>query len=369
MCFDPDRMSVIEHPARLPSLDGLRATSIALVLVDHFSRTRGFPVPVDVTEGWSEALGLLGVRVFFVISGFLITNLLLAELQRRGSIHLTRFYFRRTLRIFVPYYTCLAIILVLQFAGLVSVTRGDVLHAVTYSMNYFSERSWDLGHAWSLSVEEQFYLLWPAVLLLVGRHRALWMAAGLLLLAPVLRLGYYYAFPDLVPYEVGYRFETVADALASGCVLAGISGWLGQQPLYRRCLSSKLFIFVPVLVVYAALQAPSARTYLLLGITIQNLGIALCVAWCLVNCSGRIGRLLNSRPLVILGLMSYSVYLWQQPFTNPSSTATVSQFPLNVVLLAGAVLASYHLIERPALACRSQLEARLFGALKRATVD
>jgi peptidoglycan/LPS O-acetylase OafA/YrhL len=351
---------MIGQRSRLPSLDGLRAISIGLVLIDHVSLTPGFPLPTEVTERWGEALGGLGVRVFFVISGFLITTLLLDELNIRGTIHLWRFYFRRTLRIFLPFYACVGTMLLLQGPGVVSLTRGDVVHALTYTMNYFSERSWDLGHAWSLSVEEQFYLLWPAILLLGGPRRGLWMAAGLVVLAPIIRIVYFYLAPDLVPYEVSYRFETVGDALASGCLLAGLAGWLNRQPLYRRCLESKLFMVVPILVAYAAMIAPSARTGLLVGVTVQNVGIAACVAWCLANYSGRVGRLLNSRPLVGLGLMSYSLYLWQQPFTNPWSTSPLSRFPLNLALLAAASLASFYLVERPALGWRRRLERWLF---------
>jgi peptidoglycan/LPS O-acetylase OafA/YrhL len=346
---------------RLPSLDGLRAVSIGLVIVDHVSRTPGFPVPAEATEGWSEALGALGVRVFFVISGFLITRLLLEEIHAGGSIHLTRFYFRRSLRIFLPYYACVLVLLLLRGIGLVSLTAGDLAHAATYTMNYFPSRSWDLGHAWSLSVEEQFYLLWPAVLLLAGPRRALWAAAALIVAAPTLRIAYFYLYPDLIPYEVGYRFETVGDALATGCLLAGLSAWLGRHAIYGTVLASKAFILVPVLVVWAALLAPSARMALVFGITLENLGIAACIAWCLSRSGGRVGLLLNSRPLVVLGLMSYSVYLWQQPFMNPAIESPISHFPINLLLVGAASLASYHLIERPALSWRRRLEGRLFA--------
>jgi peptidoglycan/LPS O-acetylase OafA/YrhL len=354
---------MVEQRVRIPSLDGLRAVSITFVLVDHLSRTQGFPLAIqsDTVDRWLEALGALGVRVFFVISGFLISTLLLAELRRRGSIHLRRFYLRRTLRIFVPYYACVAVILLLQLPGLVSLTPGDVAHALTYTMNYFPERSWDLGHGWSLSVEEQFYLAWPAVLLL-GARRGLWVAATCLVLAPLIRIVYFFLFPVLLEYEVRYRFETVVDALAIGCLLAGASDWLGRQSFYRDFLASRLLIAVPVVVVvYAATLDPRTRGYLLIGSSAQNAGIALCMAWCVANAGSWVGKLLNSRPLVLLGLMSYSIYLWQQPFTNPFSASPVTRFPLNMALLAAASLTSYCFIERPSMAWRQVIERRFFG--------
>jgi peptidoglycan/LPS O-acetylase OafA/YrhL len=346
---------------RIPSLDGLRAIAIALVILDHVSRTPGFPLSPEQTDRWAEAMGAFGVRIFFVISGFLITKLLLAEL-RLGSIQLPRFYLRRTLRIFLPYYAFLVLVLLLQIVGVVpSLTPGDLVHGVTYTINYYPERSWDVGHGWSLSVEEQFYLLWPATLALAGRRRGLWIATGLLVLAPITRIGYSYLAPDLLPYEIGYRFETVYDALAAGCLLAGLSDWLSRQPLYRYWLSSKLFIVVPALVVYAAIIDPTNRAVLLLGIPVQNIGIAACIAWCVARSGSRVGKILNSRLLVGLGLISYSVYLWQQPFTDPYSGSPITQFPLNLGLLAAASLGSYWFVERSAFAWRRELERRLFG--------
>src|SRR6185503_16392845 len=153
---------------RVPSLDGLRAISIALVVFCHMAGTRGFPI--------SEAAGnilpfaALGVRVFFVISGFLITKLLLAEWSRTGGIDLSRFYLRRTLRIMPPYYVLLVAVAMAASVDLIRLAPGDLAHAATYTSNYAPDRSWWIGHTWSLSVEEQFYLLWPAVLLLAGRR-------------------------------------------------------------------------------------------------------------------------------------------------------------------------------------------------------
>jgi peptidoglycan/LPS O-acetylase OafA/YrhL len=345
-----------EHPHRIPSLDGLRAISISLVLLSHLGGTRHFPIPTSVTDFFE--LGHLGVRVFFVISGYLITNLLLQELTKKNSIHLLKFYFRRTLRIFPPYYVLLGILFLAQACGLITLAPRDALHTLTYTSNYYPERSWYVGHTWSLSVEEQFYLLWPAVLLLAGRRRALWAAAVLVLFSPVLRLALYYFAGR--GYPIGHTFETVADSIAVGCVLAGARAWLKQQRLYERFLSSRWFYFVPLAVLLASALYDRPRLYSFFGFTIMNVGIALCVDWCVTHDEGRVGALLNSRPLVFLGVMSYSLYLWQQPFLNKSSAAMVTQFPLNIILVGAAALASYYLIERPSLRTRQRLEARLF---------
>src|SRR5207244_4078632 len=115
-----------QHTDRIASLDGLRAISIALVLLAHLAGTRGFPV----STAWGAVLplGELGVHVFFVISGFLITRLLFEELDRRQRISLGAFYVRRTLRIFPPYYTLIFVLLCAEFAGWLQLAPRDVSH-------------------------------------------------------------------------------------------------------------------------------------------------------------------------------------------------------------------------------------------------
>ena len=351
---------MVEKSSRIPSLDGLRAISIALVILSHLVYIEGFPLPKAIDPLWFDRLGPLGVRVFFVISGFLITSLLLQELETNKSINLGKFYFRRTLRIFPPYYFFILVMIILNKFNWVALSSKDIIHAFTYTVNYYPERSWVIGHGWSLSVEEQFYLLWPALLLLIGKRRGLWIALSFFLLAPFIRLGYYYLKPAFVEYELGYRFETTADAIAMGCLLAGIYKWLICQPVFLRVVKSRWFILIPFLVLVASEINPVRIRYLLFAIPIQNLGITACVAWCITNYKSLIGGVLNSRPLVFLGVISYSVYIWQQPFLNPYSSLAVSQFPLNLVMVGMASLASYFLVEQPSLRFRQRLKDRIF---------
>ena len=357
-----------EAAHRIPSLDGLRAISVCLVVVSHLLWHPDFIAVRPIYAAWFSPLGHLGVRVFFVISGFLITGLLLRELDSTKHINLGKFYLRRTLRIFPPYYFFVLIIIIVQVVGWIKLAPDDVLHALTYTVNYHTVNSWYIGHAWSLSVEEQFYLLWPAVLLFVGKSRGIWIAFSVIALCPLIRLSIWYLFPSLLRYEIIYRSETVADSIAVGCVLAGAQEWLKRQRPYHKILDSRLFILVPIVIYYISLLPISSRLNLLLWITVQNVGIAACIAWSVKNCSGKVGGVLNSKPMVFLGVMSYSIYLWQQPFLNPKSSAIICRFPLNLILLGAASLASYYFIERPSLRIRQRLETRLF-AQRRHTVQ
>jgi peptidoglycan/LPS O-acetylase OafA/YrhL len=342
---------------RIPSLDGLRAVSIALVLLGHLAGTQFFPVSAATGSAWN--FGDFGVRVFFVISGFLITGLLLDEVRRSGRVHLGRFYFRRTLRIFPPYYAYLVAVIAASFFGVLELAPYDGAYAVTYTSNYYPERSWFIGHTWSLSVEEQFYLLWPAALIVAGVRRGLWIAAAVVVLAPMIRLVEWNFVPS-VAVGIGHRFETIADAIAIGCVLAGTREFLHRQPAYLKALGSRLFFLVPLGAFAGAITHDHPQVWFGAGMTLTNICIALVIDWCVTFHQGRVGRLLNAAPVVFVGWMSYSLYLWQQPFLNRASAADVAAFPVNVTLALLCALASYFVIERPSLMLRRRLEKRVF---------
>src|SRR5260221_2596508 len=208
-------------PRRIAGLDGLRAISIALVLTGHLAGTK-FCYPRAVYEQFGD-LANLGVRVFFVISGYLITALLLDEHHKTGSISLRQFYLRRTLRIFPAFFAFMAAIVLLNARGLIDLFPGDLLHAASFTMNYHYVRAWWVGHLWSLSVEEQFYALWPAVLLLLGIRRGLKGAAIALAAAPIVRVAIVLWRPSQVP-GIGEWFPTAADTIATGCLMAGLQG-------------------------------------------------------------------------------------------------------------------------------------------------
>ncbi|PYN85802.1 MAG: acyltransferase [Candidatus Rokuibacteriota bacterium] len=342
---------------RIASLDGLRAISIGLVLFGHLLGTSSFFLSLEANK--HLALGELGVRVFFVISGFLITNLLLTELAATGRIHIGRFYLRRTFRIFPPYYVFILALALAELPRWIELAPGDLVHTLTYTSNYHATRSWNVGHTWSLSVEEQFYLLWPALLVLLGGRRAVWVAALFVLAAPLIRLGLW-ELTVSAREGVGHRFETVADSIAVGCVLSGARAWLHRQPLYRRVLGSQWLLLAPVVVVLSGALAQHPRIDFFVGFTLRNVLVALCIDRWVTDPSDRVGRVLNSRPFVFVGLISYSIYLWQQLFLNRYTASLSTSFPVNITLAVVAALASYYLVERPSLRLRQRVERVLF---------
>lgn len=340
--------------ARIPSLDGLRAVSIGLVLFAHLCGTANFPVEHEFFNA-----GNMGVRVFFIISGFLITGILLREIEKTGTINLPKFYYRRTLRIFPAYYFFLGVVGVSALVGILKIPLGECLAAVFYISNFAPVATWEIGHTWSLAVEEQFYLLMPGLLFL-GKRRAFFILCLVVLLAPFVRLLTFTFFPDPDLRWVGFGFQANADSLAAGCLLAFYRQKLWQYALYQRFLQSKIFVLVPIFAVLLNYFSDRPRIYSFVCITLINFCVVLCIDWAVRFPNGLIGKILNAKPLVFVGMLSYSIYLWQQLFLNRQSAHLINSFPLNLLLMAFCAIFSYYLIEKPALDFRVGLEKRLF---------
>jgi peptidoglycan/LPS O-acetylase OafA/YrhL len=338
----PPAPSVVGGARAIPSLDGLRAVSIMLVVMGHLATSEAL-----------YPLGMLGVRVFFVISGYLITHLLLEELRATGTIALRRFFLRRILRLLPAAYVFIGVVGLLAMAGWLVLQPYDMPLAMTYTINYYRDRSWYLGHLWSLSVEEQFYLFWPLTLRYSGRATAMKVLAAVVVLSPLYRL----ASPYLGWAGTEESFPMVADALAIGCLLAGLAPRLGGDPRYQRVLASRWFVLVPVLAVLLSFT-PYTKVRWGIATTCVNVAIALTIDWAVRNAAaGRVGRVLNYRPIKFLGVLSYSLYLWQQLFLNRESHSVLAAFPQNLVLAVSAAMLSYALVESPFLRLRTRLES------------
>jgi len=337
--------------SRIPSLDGLRALSISLVLVAHLAYSSGFPIRHN---WWTDTYAHYGVRIFFVISGFLITSMLKREQEKTGTINLKQFYIRRAYRILPAAYVYLGVITVLFHDSL---PRKYLLLAYTYLTSYALHSPWVLFHLWSLSVEEQFYLVWP-LLMAIGVIVARRFALGAIAIAPVVRfllLGIWYL-------GARWSFPAVADSLAAGCLLALYQPELGEHRSFFTWQGFPL-IWAFTLSIPALLHYHYILNYWHLGgllhlgglvqvsgLTVFNCGIVLCIQ----NAVAVRPRVLNTPVIRWVGTLSYSFYLWQMPFTNPGGQSWATAFPQNLVLALLAAIVSFYAIEQPILRLRER---------------
>jgi len=324
--------------SRLAALDGLRAISIAFVLLGHVNGTQGFP-RINLSPVLGDYANL-GVIIFFVISGYLITRLLIGEQRQFGSISLHLFYARRILRLAPAFYLYIFFIAAIQRFGWIHLHAGDLTGALTYTINFRTSFSWYVGHLWSLSVEEQFYLLWPLTLVVAGVRRSGWVAIGMIFLSPVARV---FALQQHLPSSM---FPCVADSLAFGCLLAIGGDYLQARKWYKTIVANSWFVPVTVILIFAFNWL---RLYLV-GIIFGPSVIGLLVAFIVHRCTwtaSRVNTFLALKPMVAVGAASYSLYLWQQPFLNRNLSWAICRFPTNILLAVSFALTSYYFVERP----------------------
>jgi len=343
---------------RIPSLDGLRAVSICMVVIGHCSGTMG-----DLGYQTRMVLsvvgaGRLGVSIFFVISGFLITTLLVREQLATGTISLKNFYIRRAFRIFPAFYAYWLFALVLTVIGYIPLSHAELVSAAVYVWNYVPRQvdTWFLGHTWSLSLEEQFYLVWPLVLRSFGIRLGTWIALTAVVVAPIIRVSCYFLFPATRPL-IGMMLPTRADSLMIGALLALICISGDHLRTLKQLVGSWL---IPVaslcfLIVDTMLTAHFNGAYTLpFGYSLQNFMIVLLIAHCVFYDRTVLGRTLNHALIAHIGLISYSLYLWQQLFLTTNNKTFTGAFPWNILCAFLAAELSYYLLEKPFLRWRKR---------------
>lgn len=343
---------------RIPSLDGIRAISILLVIVSH---TFG-----SITYYFD--LGNFGVRVFFVISSYLIVSLLLRDVQK-NRFDLSVFYFKRILRTFPAFYFFLIVLLpTLYFLNLFEwqqFWRAPIYLENFHPRNTWSKLQWFIGHTWSLAVEEQFYLVVALLFFIFNKYSLnrkflLYTFLGVMVLSVLFRTSYFIPFfiQNLL-FDSNHRsLGTVADALAIGGIMAIYLKEIESSKSFKRF--KKLFFLTPL--IFTVVLFTNSKAFLelfghvgsffynIVGITIINILIGLSITL-LIKLQEKtlLYRFLNNKFIVFVGLLSYSLYLWQQPFLYKDFEIP---FYISWPIIFGCALISYYFIEEPFLKWR-----------------
>jgi peptidoglycan/LPS O-acetylase OafA/YrhL len=327
----------------MPALDGLRAVAVAMVFAIHAFPQSGFP-------------GGLGVDIFFVISGFLITLILLKELRATGTISLKTFYLKRLLRLY-PAFVAMVVAFVVLFPFAAASLKDDVFKsgiALTYLSNIYMTVSGDslghLRHTWSLAMEEQFYLLWPLLLLAIVKLRLptkpTMICMALLIVASL--AGWFFT-ADSLPFNP----LTKAGGLLLGCVTAMLVTHKPWHSVPLAWLSAFAFLFAIV----GEFLGWIGRDISMPIATLAMPGILLYLAFG----SGPAVRVLAWKPLAYLGVISYALYLWHYPILYALRSANVPELTtvsITLVATLGLAILSQKYIEKPAMVLKNRIGQR-----------
>jgi peptidoglycan/LPS O-acetylase OafA/YrhL len=355
-----DRLGWVRR-GRVPCLDGLRAISILLVIMDHSRQTIRPAVLIHFL--WLFG-GHFGVICFFVISGFLISLLLFREFERTQTISLGGFYARRALRLLPAYLAYLLFVLILTRITVHPISWPYWRAALTYTICYTPKLKlcWYLVHLWSLAVEEHFYFLWPIVIVFLHPRRANILAGVYVVLTPVIRFLVWRQHREWL--DIDFASITQMNAIATGCILAFAVFNYHEQLIGilkgRRAVALTLFSFI-ALIASAVLNHLSGKYTIFLADPATSLLLAACILGIWYSPRGRLHLCLNNPAIVAMGILSYSIYLWQQlfadPLTLPFATNWVCRWPQNLLFIFIAATASYFIVERPFLLLKVRFSA------------
>ncbi len=326
----------------LPTLDGWRAFAIVAVIFSHAMLPQWI---LERTPHWFLTVksggGEKGVQLFFAISGFLITSRLIEEWNCFGRISLKRFYIRRVFRILPPAMTYLVVIAILGLAGVITIQWPYWISSACFYRDYMILKgSVFEAHYWTLSVEEQFYLVWPALLVLFAVARSRYTASFLILIIWIWR---WIAYHHVWGMTMGRADWTRADFCFDGLLLGCLYALCLESPKVKQWATKYISVGVVAICILIILGT-GGGTYTPGGRTIQSVLMPFLIVATILNPQTWLGRLLELPALRWLGRLSYSLYIWQQLFTVRQFSPWYS---LQLLPLFGVAILSFYCIEKP----------------------
>ncbi len=331
--------------------DSLRAVSIILVLSSHLGLYALLPQYDYIQERiWPIISGTTGVQIFFTLSGFLITKILIAEKGKYNSIDFKNFYIRRFLRLLPPLVIFYVAILFLMNAHQIASTKIGFLYSIFYLYNFVPKTYYtsELGHTWSLALEEQFYIIWPILIHFIQKKKMLLRIITLMIILCFVSYyvldyfkmndNYYmmrFFIPAVAPILIGSYFSILLQS--------NLEKWKNFFHENKKIFIYSILLFIFPLYGFAFL--------LKFAFIFQSIGIGLFLSWIFFNQESRTTTVLNKPILNFIGKISYGIYVYQGLFltTGPSGELWIQQFPQNILLTVGIAILSYFLLEQPIL--------------------
>lgn len=341
----------------IKGFDTLRALSIILVILTHLGLYTWLPEDTFVKQNvWRLISGATGVQIFFTLSGFLITNILFNEVHKHDNINLRIFYIRRFLRLLPPLVILYSVLFFLMKTGEIKYAPEALLYSIFYLYNFVPMKHYtgELGHTWSLALEEQYYLIWPVILNFIKSKKVLYALTFIILglclyallhLYPTLSFGANYKtsrwfIPAIAPVMIGSLFAILNHETENALIVRY------RQHLLTLAIGITLFCF----------PLYSSRALLKYSFMIQPFGVSIFLVWIKYNQDSILTRMLDNSLLAYIGKISYGLYVYQGLFlrTGPSGQLWIQQYPQNIILTISTAILSYHLLEKPILSFKKR---------------
>lgn len=351
---------------RVNSFDGLRGIAIVLVIMGHAKKT----IHID-SFLWDNlsifvSNSALGVRIFFVLSGYLITYSFIKEIKNTGFLNIRYFFVKRALHILPSFYCFLLVVFLLSWLVGWGITTEQFLFALGFLWNYAvlwysqgsSEGSWFLGHLWALCVEAQYYLIWPFLFILLRPMHLQILLGFFILLAPFLRVAIYFLIPAQKGY-LGIMFHTAVDSILVGCLMAIIFSNPQKDSWIQRLQFRQLLWLMTVPLLLSPILETLINGYgISIGRTFDALCLGVVIVWLHGHPSSWLSDFLEIPILFFVGRISYSLYLWQQLFLTDLNVTVSGIFPVNIAFCFLFGLISYYFVEKPFLSLKKHKAIR-----------
>jgi|TARA_B110000881_G_scaffold103163_1_gene90590 peptidoglycan/LPS O-acetylase OafA/YrhL len=338
---------------RILGLDGIRAYAVIMVVVTHlhiFIEWHNDKSPL-----YSLVWGAIGVIIFFILSGFLITHLLFLEYEKTGTVNLKQFIIRRGLRIFPAFYLFILILFTLGLSIETNTTPKQLFMAAIYWFNHTPRNEYNpiLGHTWSLAVEEHFYIIWPLIFMLLTKIKTRGLSISLALIMMIYSLqilqNHLYAETDL---NQTFRL----DRWTSSAAIYLLSGCLGASFVHSKYWDRISNLQIVSIVLSAMFIVGFGVDFWFEGdFRVAKYwriaGILSAILWVYINQDSKLVAIFEFSPIKYIGTVSYGIYLWQGFYLSTGPYRWDGQeWPLDptigVILLCITVPLSYHLFEK-----------------------
>jgi peptidoglycan/LPS O-acetylase OafA/YrhL len=343
-----DAVKIDRAGQRIAVLDGWRGISILFVIGGHLIDQRYRTDSSSLIESFMFHLAIWGVDIFFVISGYIITKLALREYDRVGSFSAKNFYLRRIFRIIPPFFLYLGTIALASEYSMIVQPYSGIVAAAAFVCNLpLTDCSGFVGHTWSLAYEEQFYIAFPALFALTCFCSRQAFAILLVCLISLPFLRYFLHLEGA--WRVAAALTAKFSFICIGTVLAINEDKVRQLSNHSNAnyISGAVFSLLIALLLLNAM--PVATSIVHVMSSLNDVALPLGIAWLVgitVHQSNLFTRVLTTRPLLLIGTISYSLYLWQQLFTAHSSDYLVQSSLFSAPLMFVAATLSYFFVER-----------------------